>query len=116
MDNTINSQLSFRANIDGKFLNAADALLRNQPPKLYKQFNSAVRRFIELPKSDHITISYKKEFRNGQPMHILYADGAGKKPVVLAAKDQFRKLIQKFAFMNEYEFKIKTGLIKKEAN
>ncbi|MGN0031034.1 MAG: hypothetical protein ACI37Q_03670 [Candidatus Gastranaerophilaceae bacterium] len=113
MNNTIDTHISFKANIDSKFLNAADAYLKNQPPKQYKQFNSAVRRFVEIPNSDHLTISYKRSFQNGLPTHSLYANEAGQPPILLTVKDQFRKLIQKFSYMNEYEFKIKTGLIKK---
>lgn len=113
MNNTINTQISFKAGFDPKFLDAADGFLKRQPEKQYKQFQSAVRRFVEIPNSDHLTITYKKGFENGTPIHILYANEAGKEPILLTAKDQFRKLVQKFSYMNEYEFKIKTGLIKK---
>lgn len=106
-------QPSFRANIDTKFLDAADGYLKKRPAKEYKQFCSAVRRFHEVPNSEHLTIGYKKGFENGKEMHSLLAMENGKNPIILTAKDQFRKLIQKFLYMNEYEFKIKTGLIKK---
>ena len=96
MDNTINSQLTFRANIDTKFLNAADGFLKKQPAQKYKQFNSAVRRFIEIPHSDQFTIMYNREIKDGKLMHALYAIRDGKAPILLTAKDQFRKLIQKF--------------------
>lgn len=112
MNNTINCQTTFRANIDAKFLNAADAFLQKQPAKQYKQFNSAVRRFVEIPNSDHLTISYKRGFKDGKANYSLLATEEGKEPVLLTEKDMFRKLIQKFSYMNEYEFKIKTGLIK----
>ena len=115
MNNTISyQQPAFRANIEGKFLDAADGYLKNQSKGQYKQFCSAVRRFSEIPNSDHLTITYRKGFENGVPSHILYAKEEGKAPIVLTKKDQFRKLIQKFSFMNEYEFKVKTGLIKKQ--
>ena len=113
MKNSINIQPSFKASIDSKFLNAADTFLQKQSKQQYKQFNSAVRRFIEIPNSDHLTITYKKGFENGLPVHSLYATEAGNEPILLTVKDQFRKLIQKFSYMNEYEFKIKTGLIQK---
>ena len=113
MNNTINTPISFRADIDSKFLNAADGYLKTQPQKQYQQFLTAIRRFIEIPNSDHLTITYKKGFNNGSPVYSLYANEEGKEPILLTAKDQFRKLIQKFSYMNEYEFKIKTGLIKK---
>lgn len=113
MNNSINSQTSFKASIDSTFLNAADAFLQKQSSKNYKQFNSAVRRFVEIPNSDHLTISYQKGFKEGKPTHSLFATEEGKKPILLTEKDMFRKLIQKFSYMNEYEFKVKTGLIKK---
>lgn len=114
MNNTISHQQpAFRAHVDTKFLDAADGYLKKQPALQYKQFCSAIRRFNEIPNSDHLTIGYKKSFVNGTPSHTLYAAEEGKPPIILTAKDQFRKLIQKFLFMNEYEFKIKTGLIKK---
>lgn len=106
-------QPTFRANINDKFLNAADGYLKNRPVKEYKQFCSAIRRFHEVPKSDNINIEYKKTFQDGKEMHSLFAIEKDKEPIVLATKDQFRKLIQKFIYMNEYEFKIKTGLIEK---
>ena len=105
-------QPAFKANIDGRFLDAANGYLKNKPQGQYKQFCSAVRRFVEVPNSDHITISYKKGFENGAPTHALYANQEGKDPILLTKKDQFRKLIQKFSFMNEFEFKTKTGLLK----
>lgn len=106
---------NFTANFDGRFLDAADAFYKkNNVPSKYKQFCSAVRRFAEVPNSDSITISYKKEFTKGQPVHTLYASESGKSPVILTQKDQFRKLLEKFSYMNEYEFKLKTGLISKE--
>lgn len=106
--------VAFKASFDDKFLNAADAYYQkmNSPAK-YKQFCSAVRRFAEVPNSDHITIRYNKGFANGKPSHMLYASENGK-DVLLTAKDQFRKLLDKFSYMNEYEFKLKTGLIKKQ--
>jgi len=113
MISAIDSQVSFKASIDGRFLDAADAFLKKQKSSDYKQFNCAVRRFVEIPNSDNITISYKRGFSKGKPVHSLIAYEKGKAPVLLASKDQFRKLIQKFSYMNEYEFKIKTGLIKK---
>lgn len=110
MNNTINSQVSFKANFTNEFLDAADSYLRRQKRSEYKQFCSAIRRFAELPNSDSITIRYSKELKNGETVHALYADELGKKPVLLTAKDQFRKVIKKFSFLSEREFKTKTGL------
>lgn len=108
------STISFKANFDEKFLNAADAYYKklNSPVK-YKQFCSAVKRFVEVPNSDNITIHYNRGYANGKPAHMLYASKNGD-DILLTAKDQFRKLLDKFSYMNEYEFKIKTGLIKKQ--
>lgn len=106
--------VAFKASFDDKFLNAADAYYKklNSPAK-YKQFCSAVRRFVEVPESDNITIRYTKGYANGKPSHMLYASNKGQ-DILLTAKDQFRKLLEKFSYMNEYEFKLKTGLIKKD--
>lgn len=105
----------FKANISSKFLDAADAYFKtNKTRGQYKQFCCAVRRFSEIPNSDHITISYKKATKNDELFHELRAYISGQKdPVVLTSKNQFRKLLEKFSYMNEYEFKIKTGLINK---
>ena len=105
-------QPAFKANIDGRFLDAANCYLKNKPEVQYKQFRSAVRRFVEVPNSDHITISYKKSFERGVETHALYAEQEGNEPILLTKKDLFRKLVQKFSFMNEFEFKTKTGLLK----
>ena len=113
---TVNTNAtSFRAHIDSKFLYAANAFYReNRSPAKYSQFRSAIRRFREIANSDSLTISYKKGFKDGKPSHLLYAKEEGKQQdILLAQKDQFRKLLEKFSYMNEYEFKIKTGLIKK---
>jgi len=106
---------SFRANLDGRFLDAADGYYKQlKSPVKYKQFCSAVRRFAEIPNTDNITITYKKIFKDGKPSHALYAIEEGKEsPVVLTVKDHFRKLLEKFSYMNEYEFKTKMGIIKK---
>ncbi len=109
----VKSGIAFGANIDDKFLNAADAYYKklNSPAK-YKQFCSAVRRFVEVPESDSITIRYQRGVANGKPSYMLYASGNGQ-DILLTAKDQFRKLLEKFSYMNEYEFKSKTALLKK---
>ena len=114
MNNTILPyQPNFRANIDEKLLDAAHGYLKKRSANEYKQFRSAIRRFHEVPNSDHLTIAYKRGYENGQEMHSLCAIENGKEPIVLSKKDQFRKLVQKFLYMNEYEFKTKTGLIQK---
>ena len=107
-------ELSFKASFDAHFLDAANAYYTKlKSPAKNKQFNSAIRRFVEVPNSDEIKISYKRGFKDGKPAHVLYATKEGN-DIVLIVKDQFRKLLEKFSYMNEYEFKIKTGLIKKD--
>lgn len=114
VSNIKNNHQSFSANYDRHFLDAADAFYKkNNVPAKYKQFCCAVRRFTEVPNSDNITISYKKELKDGKQIHSLYAKEADKEPVLLTQKDLFRKLLEKFSYMKEYEFKLKTGLLNK---
>lgn len=98
----------FKANFSDKFLNAADKYYSNTGnAKKYKQFCSAVRRFAELPNSDDVTIDYKSVINEGKREHILFASKLGESPVVLTAKDQFRKVLEKFSYMSEFEFNTK---------
>ena len=55
MIRTIDSQVNFRANIDARFLESANGFIKNKKMN-NQQFNSAVRRFAEIPNTDHITI------------------------------------------------------------
>ena len=104
---------NFKANLSPKFLDAADGYFKNaKQAGKYKQFCSAVRRFIEIPNTDNITIEYKKMYKDGNLSHALCAND-GTKEVVLTAKDQFRKMLEKFSYMNEHEFKTKMGILKK---
>lgn len=107
---------SFKAQIDDKFLDAADGYYKNSKSATeYKQFCSAIRRFSEMPNTDHITLSIGRFNEDGEARHALYAfDEKNDRFVVLTAKDQFRKLLKKFSFMNEYEFKVKMGMIEKK--
>ena len=111
------NNISFNAKISDNFLSAAENyFLKNSkiPEKKYKQFCSAVRRFEELPDTDHITIDYKK-YKNteGKLEHKIvgFTDDNSIKST-LTTKDMFRKAIEKFSYMNEYEFLLKMGLIK----
>jgi hypothetical protein len=55
---------------------------------------------------EDITISYERTRENGELKHSLVAQ-KGDKKVVLSTKDQFRKIVEKFSNMSEYEFRKK---------
>ena len=59
-----------------------------------------------MPDTQGITISYERINEEGKMKHALIAQ-KGDKKVVLSTKDQFRKIVEKFSHINEYEFKIK---------
>ena len=111
------NHLSFRAKISDNFLSAAENyFFENQriPEAKYKQFCSAVRRFEELPDTDHITIDYKKSIKGDKAQHSIVGITDTAEKINLTTKDRFRKAIEKFSYMNEYEFLLKMGLIKKK--
>ena len=111
------NNIGFSAKISDNFLSAAENYFYANskiPEKKYKQFNSAIRRFEELPETDHITIDYKKNVKNNKFQHsIVGINEATKEEVKLTSKDMFRKAVEKFSYMNEYEFLLKMGLLKK---
>ena len=111
-----NSNMNFKAHLSDKFLDAADGYYRHSKQAgEYKQFCSAIRRFGEIPNTDNITLLYKKIRDSKQNVfHMLIAqDKETGTETLLITKDLFRKLLKKFSYMNEYEFKTKMGLIKK---
>ena len=60
--------------------------------------------------TNDVDIIYDKINLNGKTQYVLYAVKKGMKPgeyVVLAIKDQFRKLVEKFTRINEYEYTMK---------
>lgn len=66
-----------------------------------------------MPNTDSINISGRRMYHNGEASYALYArDNNTGKSVLLTAKNQFRKLLEKFSYMNEYEFNVKMGLKK----
>ena len=106
-----NNQPCFNAKISHAFWDAAENYMLGSTEKRvvnYGQFARAVEKFSKYG-NDETTIVYKKEFVDGAKRFALYAEEAGKAPILLAAKDSFRKLLQKFTHISEYEYNIKTG-------
>ena len=69
-------------------------------------FEENVDMFENMPNSQGITISYERASENGEIKHALIAQ-KGDKKVTLSTKDQFRKIVEKFSRMSEYEFRAK---------
>lgn len=80
--------------------------------KIFNNFKLAVNRFKSYGSND-TSIIYKKGYKNGERCFLLYAHKPGKSDVLLTSKNSFRKLIDKFSTMNNYEFDIKTACFKK---
>ena len=102
---------AFKANVSESLIGAAESYYqKNYSPRGYNLFYEAVKRFNKLPNTDSITIGMKKIYSNGKKQFALYAkeEDTGRQ-VVLSQKDQFRKLLEKFTHINEYEFNLKMG-------
>ena len=103
--NSINN-MPFRAEISRRFLVPAQRHLENASYRQQVQFEDNVDMFENMPNTQGITISYERVSQDGKIQHALVAQ-KGDKKVVLSTKDQFRKIVEKFSHMNEYEFKTK---------
>lgn len=101
---------NFQANVSKGFVNSANVYYRklNAGDKLEK-FMKKVDAFKHYD-TDDVNIVYDKVFLNGKAQHVLYSIKKGMKPgeyVVLSIKDQFRKLLEKFLYISEYEYTMK---------
>lgn len=109
---TVNSyRPAFQANVSPDFIKAADNFYKkgNQSYK-FENFMEKVRAFEKSYGYNDVNIVYDKVIMNGKTTHVLYAIKDGMKPgeyVVLTAKDCFRKVLEKFFHINEYEFTMK---------
>ena len=104
--NSINN-IPFRAEVSQRFsVPAKRHLEQNGNYRQQIQFEDNVEMFEKMPNTQGITISYEKVPKDGKIQHALIAQ-KGDKKVTLSIKDQFRKIVEKFSHMNEYEFKIK---------
>ena len=101
---------AFQANVHKDFINAASIHYKKQhAPQKFEKFMKKVHAF-EYYGTNDVNIVYDKVNLNGKTQHVLYAVKKGMKPgeyVVLSAKDQFRKLVEKFMHINEYEYTMK---------
>lgn len=110
---TTKNQQVFGAKISQNFLNIAeDCILQSgyKRPVSYGQFLNAVEKFDKYG-SDVTKISFKKEIISGTEMFSLYATKQDSTPVLLASKDNFRKLLKKFVNFSQREFDTKVKKI-----
>lgn len=103
--NSVNN-LSFRAEVSQRFLAPAKRHLENATYRQQSMFEDNVAMFENMPNTEGIIISYERVRENGEMKHALVAQ-KGDKKVTLSVKDQFRKIVEKFSRMNEYEFQTK---------
>ena len=103
--NSINN-LSFSAKISPRFLTPAKRYLEDANYRQQIKFEDNLDMFSKMPYTEDIIISYERTRENGELKHALVAQ-KGDKKVVLSTKDQFRKLVEKFSNMSEYEFRTK---------
>ncbi|MBQ7764739.1 hypothetical protein IJ384_05165 [bacterium] len=107
-----NNQPNFQAKISHSFWDAAENYMLGATEKRsvnYGQFARAVEKFGKYG-NDETTIVFKKEIVDGTKRFSLYAEELGKNPVLLATKDSFRKLLQKFTHISEYEYNLKMNI------
>lgn len=102
-----NSQPSFKAYITNDFYVAS----RNHfnkicKPEKFDAFEKHMEKIEKMGITD-MRISHKKIFKDGKPQYVLLVTKDGKQ-AVLTVKDQFRKIVEKFMHINEYEFNMKT--------
>ena len=107
-----NMNTNFKANVSKDFRAAAENLLlhpKNQgmaSAKKHESFMHAIKRFGKFGNPETL-ITLKKEFKDGKKMFSLYAEEPGKDSVLLTTKDNFRKVVEKFTHINEYEYNLK---------
>lgn len=109
-----NVNTNFKANVSKDFRAAAENLLlhpkdqRMASAKKHNSFMHAIKRFGKFGNSETL-ITLKKEFKDGKKTFSLYAEENGKEPILLTSKDSFRKVVEKFTHINEYEYNLKTN-------
>jgi len=102
-----NSQPSFKAYITNDFYVAArNHFNKIRRPERFDMFEKQMAK-IEQMGTTNMRVSHKRIFEDGKPQYALLVNN-GDKQAVLTVKDQFRKIVEKFMHINEYEFNIKT--------
>lgn len=108
--NTNSQNCNFKANVSERFINRATEFCKKSGKQdLYTRFIQNVERFKNYG-SDNVTVYYSKKNINGKDMHVLTAVDDSLIPakrIILTSKDLFRKVIDKFSRINEYEFNVK---------
>ena len=116
--NIENNNVAFSASLARNFQKAADNYLYrniNTPIRKLDQFIAARKRFENLRNTENITIDFRRITDGTKKSYELFAKNSDtNEEVILSKKDTFRKIIDKFSFMNDYEFKVKMGLLPKE--
>ncbi len=102
-----NSQPNFQARVSSDFTTSAKKLYQSiGRERRFDAFEEQLGRFNNFG-TDDMEVVYKKVFKDDKRQFALVARKDGKE-VTLSVKDQFRKLVEKFMHINEYEFNVKT--------
>lgn len=111
-DLTINTAYrpAFQANVSEEFIKGAKSYYRNANQEYkFKKFMQKVSAFKSYD-TDEYTIVHEKINLNGINQHVLYAIKDGMKPgeyIVLAVKDSYKKILEKFTHISDYEYAMK---------
>ena len=109
------TNVNFRAKVSSEFQQAAKRYYdkQNRPEQYELDFQSKVDEY-KLFGNQNMSVEYRTLTQHGQKMHALYITEPGQEPVLLSKKDMFRKLVDKFMNVNEYEFNIKVEQARNE--
>lgn len=106
-----NSQPNFQARVSNKFMKAADNyFLKYGNVQKRAIFDDKVDEFLNFG-TDKMVVQYKKFVKDGQTRHKLYVrdyESEGQKAFLLTEKDSFRKVVEKFTHINDFEFNSKS--------
>lgn len=100
---------SFGIKVNKNFIDAAHNYYNDVEyrPWRTKPFDKRVKEVIDTLGYEDFELIYKKERKDGTLMHCLYAVKEGMDDVLITAKDQFRKLLDKFRYINKHELYVK---------
>lgn len=106
-----NNQPNFQARVSQKFVKAADNYFKKYGDLQKKaNFDNKVDEFIDFG-TDKMVVQYKKLVKDNKTSHKLYVrdyDSEGQKAFLLTEKDNFRKVLEKFSHINDFEFNKKS--------
>jgi hypothetical protein len=100
---------SFGIKVNKKFIDAAHNYYNDVEyrPWRTKPFDKRVKEVIDTLGYEDFELTYVKEHKNGVISHCLYAIKDTMDPVLISSKDQFRKLLDKFRYINKHELYVK---------